>query len=75
MSSKLEERLTKVEQELELLKVKVCSESPKRGWISEMTGSFKDDPEFDEILRLGKELRDADRPEDEPYCSFSTRTT
>ena len=65
MSSKLEERLTRVEQELELLKVKFGAETQKPGWISKITGSFKDDPEFDEILRLGKELRDADRSEDE----------
>jgi hypothetical protein len=42
-----------------------ASDSPKRSWISEVTGSFKDDSEFDKILRLGKEIRDADRPEDE----------
>ncbi|MDB5384389.1 MAG: hypothetical protein JWM11_35 [Planctomycetaceae bacterium] len=30
-----------------------------------MTDSFKDDPDFQEIVRLGKEMRDAELPEDE----------
>ena len=64
MSNAIEERLAKVEQELELLKVRMRADDAKPGWISEITGSFKDDPEFDEILRLGKEKRDADRAVD-----------
>jgi hypothetical protein len=31
------------------------------GWIDRITGSFKDDPDFEEILRLGQEIRKADR--------------
>jgi len=27
-----------------------------------VAGSFKDDPEFDEVLHLGHEIRAADRP-------------
>ena len=34
-------------------------------WIAEITGSFKDDPDFDEIVRLGKEMRDAELPEED----------
>ncbi|NQV28137.1 MAG: hypothetical protein HQ518_27610 [Rhodopirellula sp.] len=62
MSETVEQRLTKVEQEIELMKARTESERPKQSWISEVTGSFKNDPEFDEILRLGKEIREADRP-------------
>jgi hypothetical protein len=65
MSETVEQRLTKVEQELKLLKARSEGDGPKPGWISEVTGSFKDDPEFDEILRLGKEIRDEDSSEDE----------
>jgi uncharacterized protein (DUF433 family) len=32
-------------------------------WIAEITGICKDDPDFDEIVRLGKELRDAESPD------------
>lgn len=65
MSETVEQRLTKVEQEIKLLKARSEAEGPKPGWISEVTGSFKDDPDFDEILRLGKEIRDEGRSEDD----------
>ena len=32
----------------------------KSNWISDISGSFRDDVEFDEILRLGREERQAD---------------
>ncbi|MGZ0165878.1 MAG: hypothetical protein ACKVII_18285 [Planctomycetales bacterium] len=65
MSETVEQRLTKVEQELKLLKARSEGDGPKSTWISEVTGSFKDDPDFDEILRLGKEIRDEDGSEDD----------
>jgi len=37
----------------------------KPNWISAISGSFKDDAEFDEIVRLGKEIRDAEQPPDD----------
>jgi hypothetical protein len=58
----VEERLTQVEAELARLKSQVEAKPPKRGWLDAITGTFKDDPDFDEILRLGRELRQADRP-------------
>ena len=57
----LEERMEKVEQELERLKGQSNGAKDKSNWISEITGSFKDDEDFDEILRLGQEERRADR--------------
>ncbi len=65
MSETVEQRLTKVEHELRILKARAEGDTPKPGWISEVTGSFKNDSEFDEILRLGKEIRDEDRSEDD----------
>lgn len=58
----VEERLTLIEKELAELKRKLPSS--KRGWIARISGSFKDDPDFGEILRLGREIRDAEGPED-----------
>lgn len=60
----IEERLAKVEKELEAIK-RERSESrdlaaKKSGWISKITGTFENDPEFDEILRLGREERASD---------------
>ena len=63
MSDSFEARLAKVERELAILKAK---EGPSDfNWISEITGSFKDDADFEEIVRLGKEMRDAEPPEAE----------
>ena len=63
MSDTIETRLARVERELAILRSK--STRDKSNWLSEISGSFKDDPHFDEIVRLGKEMRDAEQPENE----------
>ncbi|MBL8892513.1 MAG: hypothetical protein JNL67_21230 [Planctomycetaceae bacterium] len=60
MADTIESRLARVERELAILKAKAASD--KSDWIAEITGSFKDDSDFEEIVRLGKELRDAELP-------------
>lgn len=65
MSKTIEERVETLERELGLLKGKVGGAESERHWISAITGSFADDPEFDEIVRFGRELRHADRPKDD----------
>ncbi len=61
MTDTFEARLAKLEQEVAMLKAKEVQD--KSNWISEITGSFGDDADFEEIVRLGKELRDAEPPE------------
>jgi len=60
----VEERLERLEKEVTLLKLsqssKVDLASKKPGWVAKIEGSFKDDPEFAEILRLGREERQTD---------------
>jgi tetrahydromethanopterin S-methyltransferase subunit A len=60
----VEERLERLEKEVTLLKLsqssKVDIAAKKPGWVAKIEGSFKDDPEFAEILRLGREERQAD---------------
>ena len=34
---------------------------PPDNWIARLAGSMKDEPEFEEILRFGRELREAER--------------
>ena len=63
MSETIESRLAKVERELELLKNKMPRDNSN--WISTITGKFKGDTDFEEIIRLGKELRDAEQPEED----------
>jgi hypothetical protein len=58
----IEERLARVEKDLAQLRSQVRRFRPGKGWIEKVTGSFKDDPDFEEILRLGAEIRRADRP-------------
>jgi len=65
MAQTIEVRLAKVERELAILKAKTGENSTKANWIEKITGSFKDDPDFDEIVRLGKEFRQSDRPKDD----------
>lgn len=62
MSGSIESRLARIERELAILKARTSRD--KSNWIAEITGSFEDDPDFDEIVRLGKEMRDAEQPED-----------
>ncbi|MCY2979904.1 MAG: hypothetical protein NTU79_14650 [Planctomycetota bacterium] len=60
----VEERLAKVEKEIEELKSKTENQSSKQGWLKKIEGSFQHDPDFLEIVKLGKEARDAEKPED-----------
>ncbi len=62
MSETVESRLAKVERELAILKSRMPRD--KSNWIADITGTFKDDPDFEEIVRLGKELRDGEAPEE-----------
>ena len=61
--STIEVRLAQVEKDVTELKLAFSRLGAKRGWIDRIDGSFRDDPEFDEVLRLGREIRQADRPD------------
>jgi hypothetical protein len=65
----VEERLEQLEKEVTLLKLSQSSKidlaAKKPGWIAKIEGSFKDDPDFAEILRLGREERQTDILNDE----------
>ncbi len=65
MADTIEVRLAKVERELAILKARTGENGTKANWIEKITGSFKDDPDFDEIVRLGKEMRDSELPEED----------
>ena len=64
MQETIESRSARVERELAILKATSTAGSP--GWIAKVTGSFRDDPDFEEILKLGKEMQDAEEPENRP---------
>jgi hypothetical protein len=56
----VEERLAKVEQEVAELRARANVLASKQGWVAKVVGSFEDDEDFDEILRLGREERKSD---------------
>ena len=58
----IEERLTALELQVAQLLKQQSTTQKKPSWFEKIAGSFKDDPEFDEVLRLGREIRNADRP-------------
>ena len=69
----LEERVALLEKEVQHLRLQLARQ---RGDVSGRTapdfldkfaGIFANDPTFDEAVRIGREWRNADRPEDEPY--------
>lgn len=55
----IESRLARLEAEVSFLK----SQSVKDGtnWIQDIAGTRRNDSDFDEIVRLGKEIRDAEK--------------
>ena len=52
----VEQRLAHLEREVEALKRQVAPSTPD-DWVARVTGSFEHEPEFDEVLRLGREIR------------------
>ena len=56
----LEARLAALEAEVAALKQRVESSQPK-GWLENVIGSTKDMPDFDEVVRYGREARQAQR--------------
>jgi len=53
----VEERLALVEKEIRELKQGKAPVEPKPNWLEKIAGTFKDDPEFGELLRLGQQIR------------------
>jgi hypothetical protein len=64
--SELEDRVASLEKEIARLKLQLDNKKPKGSWVDEISGAFEGDEGFREILRLGKELRDAEQAEDSP---------
>jgi hypothetical protein len=61
----LEERLTAVEKDLAQLKQKLENDKPLTAvpWWQQISGTFRDDPMFDEAMRLGREWRNSQHEE------------
>ena len=62
MSKELEERVAKLVREVQALKELVAqdNETSKKDWQSTF-GMFANDPGFEEVVRLGREIRQQER--------------
>jgi hypothetical protein len=60
----IEQRLAALEAEVAQLKRQAAKSETGAEWLDRVSGRFKDDPVFEEIVRLGREAREADRPPD-----------
>jgi hypothetical protein len=58
-NTSLEERLAAAESAIAELQKQVSTPQPKN-WLQQMTGSFKDEPAFEEMLAYGKAIRQGD---------------
>lgn len=56
-AASLEERVSQLEKQVSRILDRIESRPYKPGWIEKITGSFADCPEFDEVIRLGREFR------------------
>ena len=60
----LEERLAAVEAEVARLKQEPTVPPNNQPWWEQIRGIFKDDPIYEEAMRLGREYRESLRPKD-----------
>lgn len=61
----VEERLSALEEKMtQLLTEKSTGSSQESPWWERIVGTFKDDPDYDEAMRLGREYRESLRPKE-----------
>jgi hypothetical protein len=58
-NTSLEERLAAVEAAIAQLQKQVAAPQTKN-WLQQITGSFKDEPAFEEVLAYGRAIRQGD---------------
>ena len=61
-SDLIEHRLAAVETVLADIRRRLDAAPEAVDWIGRLTGGLRDKPAFDEVLRLGREIREQDRP-------------
>ena len=63
--AQLEQRVHALEAQVARLKAELEEiRGPQVPWWEKISGSFADDPDFDEAMRLGREWRDSFRPKE-----------
>jgi hypothetical protein len=59
INTSLEERLSAVEEAIAQLQKQVGTAEPMN-WLQQITGSFKDEPAFEDVLAYGRAIRQGD---------------
>ncbi|MCU0544968.1 MAG: hypothetical protein MUE44_22810 [Oscillatoriaceae cyanobacterium Prado104] len=59
LNTSLEERLAAVEAAIAQLQKQILAKEPTN-WLEQITGSFKDEPAFEEVLAYGRAIRQGD---------------
>lgn len=62
-AERLEARVAALEAEVALLKKQRAE--PEEPWWKAWIGAFRDDPHFEEAMKLGQEWRNSDKPKRE----------
>lgn len=67
LDAKFSRRIAELEEQVALLSQQVNSQpqSNETAWWKKIVGIYKDDPEFEEAMRLGREYRESLRPKEE----------
>jgi hypothetical protein len=71
--TELEERLLAVETALQEIQRRLATLLPAPHWLDAMSGAFKDDPAFEEVIALGRAFREAQPYPDEPGAPTGER--
>lgn len=58
----IEERLTRLEEKVARIMPDEAETLPRSAWWKKIVGVYKNDPEFTEAERLGREYRESLRP-------------
>jgi hypothetical protein len=60
-----EQRIIALENAVRELHAAVNVRNPAPDWLDRVIGSMRDEPGFNEVLRYGQAIRQADRPADD----------
>lgn len=63
--SNIESRVESLEREMEEMRRRLDRADNSKNWLERITGSQADEPDFQEVLELGRAARQADVPEAE----------